>query len=447
MGFCEMCGKVKMAMEVAADSNRSLPAALGRFLQFEQRNLWRAQRFRNSVGDAWSNSGWLPERGKIFRVPCFRVQRRYLFSCEWGCDARAVIEMSSGSGPNSCVLFPIHPAELSRYAEFLSRVGALEAPAEEVRLLGTPTSSPRTLLMWPEGRADRAFFGKLSVNSRLLGDRTLTRRKVAISVGLSHLVQECMGQLPAGISFFEEPVGMTPRMLDSGVVFRSVPNQIRDGAIVAPLFALMGGEACSPVLLGLIRGNRSAAFEALEEVLLSKFARLWVDLVFDFGLILEAHGQDLLLELSPTLVPLGNLYYRDFEGLTVDWALRRAKGLREVALPHAFEWFSSYETWGYPLFQLISIKMRTSLFDYFHLFLAELEVALQEWRATGMMVDHKIRQGDLTSLFSKYLRKAIHEKFGMRESEQYDIHLNLTRFSKFLMRVRSEIMGSSITPG
>jgi hypothetical protein len=332
--------------------------------------------------------------------------------------------------------------ELHRYTEFLARAHALEAGEQGLRLWATPTSSTRTLLAWPAGEPGRAFFAKLSLHSRLFGDRGLTRRRIAASVGLSHFVQQCRNDLPSGISYFPETYGLSPRWMgDNGTLFRSLPEDVQGGLVPAPLFALMGGSMEHPPLfVELVRRYGARAFEVLDEVLLAKFAVLWVDLVFDFGLILEAHGQDLLLMLSADLAPVGGFCYRDFEGLTVDWALRRARGLREPSLPHTFEWFSTYETWGYPMYQLVSNKIRISLFDYVHLVLAQLESAVREWQERGVIAGNKVGEGDLTFRFSRYLRRTIEWKFGMKEAEEYNIHSHLTRFVKFLMQVRREVM-------
>jgi hypothetical protein len=237
-----------------------------------------------------------------------------------------------------------------------------------------------------------------------------------------------------------------PRLRSGGgAVYRSIPTEIRNGSVVpAPLFALIGGGGVhTPLLLDWMAKGRVDARAILEQILLEKFAGLWVDLVFDLGLILEAHGQDLLLGLSQDLIPLGGFYYRDFEGLTVDWALRRARGLPEVSLPHTCEWFSTYETWGFPLYQLVSQKLFVSLFDYTHLVLAEVEAAVRGWQSNGVMTGEKVCEGELTCLFSRYLRQAIENKFGMREIQDYNIHSHLTRFVQFLMEVRKEVMQSS----
>lgn len=428
---------------VSECGSRGLLSSLEGLMRFEQCNLWRPERFRDPAVRAEFAGGYLPEGRTIFRLPCFLIPRQHLYIYGDQKDASVGLADENGHGPRNSAVFPIHPGELEHYTGVLTSGGAWNAERHGLRLWATPTSSVRTVLAWPDGRPDRAFFAKLSLHSRLLGDRRLPRRKVASSVGLSHFVCECSSELPPGVHCLSEPFGLTPRtMPESGVLFRSIPKEVMDGSVVvAPLFALMGGNAENPpVLLQLMEKQRAGALEVLEEILLARFAKLWVDLVFDHGLILEAHAQDLLLALSPDLVPTGRFYYRDFEGLTVDWALRRVRRLREPELPHAFEWFSTYETWGHPRFQLVSNKMFISLFDYLHLMLAELETALREWQASGVVTSAKVREGELTFLFSRYLRQTIREKFGMSEAEEYDIHSKLNRFVKFLMQVRRAVL-------
>lgn len=421
-----------------------LPVALQKFLMFEQRNLWKPERFRLARNVNQFDPQYLPEQGRMFQIPCFRLKHKYVYfegERDW---VNRALNISGHDGPETDTLFPIHPAELGYYEKFLRDSCARNAAEDGLRLIGTPTSSTRTLLVWPDLQPERAIFTKLSLHSRFLGDRTLPRRKVAGSVGLSQLFQQISGTLPAGIGHFREPCALVPRrMQDSGVVFRSIPDEIiHDGVLVAPLFALIGGSDHHPaLLLRVLEGGRVRLREIVEAVLLEKFASLWIELVFDHGLILEAHGQDLLLSLSEDLMPVGRFYYRDFEGLAVDWALRRARSLPEPeSVPYAFEWFHTYETWGYPLYQLVSMKIWTSLTDYVHLFLRELETALLEWQANGVLAKDTFEAGEVTLLFSRCLRRVVREKFGLREAEEYDIRHQLNRFVKFLMQVRREVM-------
>jgi len=252
--------------------------------------------------------------------------------------------------------------------------------------------------------------------------------------------------MPPAVAWFPETLAMVPRLMpEGGLIIRSIPMEMKEGSVVpAPLFSLMGGSGSDPpLLLQMLGQDAELARSVVTEVLLAKFAGIWVDLVFGMGLMLEAHGQDLLLALSKDMVPCGGFYYRDFEGLTVDWGLRRARGLSEgPSLPHSCDWYETYETLGYPLHQLVSWKIRTSLFDYICLVLAELDLAAVEWRTRGLMPSGEKWEGELTMLFSRHLRKAIRERYGMREDREYDIHRDLSRFVKFLMRVRSEVLQS-----
>lgn len=434
-----------MSLEAAPEAlTRELGWSLNRFLVFEQRNLWNPKRLRAATGDPEFDERYLPESCAVFPVPGFWVLRKHLYVYgNQKCRASGPFS-ARGGGPDEPVLLPIHPAERLRHEEFLRRVKAVDAAAEGLRLLGTPTSSTRTLLVWPMGQPELAAFVKFSLHTRLFGDRTLQRRKVAGSIGLSRLVDESGGALPRGLSCFPESLGVVPRQMpDNGVIVRSIPDEIKRGAVVpAPLFALMGGDPTHrPVLLEVMGREGAEGLEELAALLFARFAEIWVDLVFSLGLILEAHGQDLLLALSRDMAPLGHLYYRDFEGLTVDWNLRRSMGLAEpMPMPHAHDWYDTYETWGYPKNQLVSWKMRTSLYDYLYFVLAELGSAVKDWHASGIMAGPPPWQEELTLVFSRNVRQVIYERFGMRETHEYDVSKDIIRFVTFLMVVRREVI-------
>jgi hypothetical protein len=412
---------------------------LRRLLETEQRNLWKIDAVRAAGYVGSFDSRYLPESGVVFPVPYVRVRRERLY-------VYGGFASQGADGRDGEVVFPIHPAQLRDYARMLDGARTDSVRDAGPRLIGTPTSSVRTILAWPEEQPERAAFVKLSLRSAVLGDRRLSGRKVASSIGRSQFVLGCQSELPAGLQYFPETLGLVPRqMSDSGVIFRAIPEELMNGSVLlAPLFSLMGGSTNHPPLvLRLLESGDSSIREFIEEILLSKFAKIWVDLVFDHGLILEAHAQDLLLAFSPELVPLGSFYYRDFEGLTVDWALRRARGLPEPrSLPYAFDWFLAYETWGYPRYQMVSTKMRVSLTGYVDLVLGELESALLEWQARGIVRGEKFEQGELTRLFSRYLRKWIQEKFGLRDESDYDIRHQRSRFIRFLMQVRMKVMSA-----
>jgi IucA / IucC family len=427
-----------------ADLSGEVPNHLRAFVRFEQENLWKPERFRLPGKEMELGREYLAETGAVFRLPSFWIKRKHLYvygqqgwiSREW--------QVMRGAGPEDRALFPIHPAELVRCQQTLVDAKAEDAALGGIELLATPTASGRTLVAWIHGQPGSASFVKASLKRGVFGDRRLRREVVARSVGLSAMVQRVQPNLPPGMSYLHEPLGLVPRrMPDGGVLFRILPREVADGSVIpAPLFALMGGRGGrQPLLLELIGRDRGLARHFVEEVLLRKFARIWVDLVFDWGLILEAHAQDLMCALSRDGIPTGQFYYRDFEGLAVDWELRRIRGLGETTeLPNEWQWHTTYDTWGYPLYQMVSTKLKLSLRNYVNLFLAELESALMEWQANGALNGFEVGQHELTSSFSDHLCNAMKEKFGSCGSPDCNLRDNLAGFVKYLMKVRMEVM-------
>ena len=160
-----------------------------------------------------------------------------------------------------------------------------------------------------------------------------------------------------------------------------------------------------------------------------------------FGLLLEAHAQDLMLALSPNLAPLGTFFYRDFEGLQVDWELRRARGFPDAtALPLAWRGYDAYATWGHPHTQLIWYKLHISLFDYLHFVLHELDRALHDWHRRGLINGPEFGNDLLAQVFSHHLLLAIHEMFGVRMDARINVYRHLNRFLIDLLRLRRDLI-------
>lgn len=421
-----------------------LPASLQKLLAFERFHLHKPDWYIDSSRDLAFDARYLPHNCGAFELPCYWIERRHLYV--FGSQQRAYDEFGfmAGKGPKDSVLFPIHPTSLAQYSELLTKVRARDAQREGLRIWAVPTASTRTFLAWPDGAPEQALFVKTSLHSKIVGDRRLYRWKVARSVGLSTLVHDSLASLPAGLSYFPETLGLVPRkMPDSGVIVRSIPQEIKqDRLLVAPLFALMGGGAAA-LFVTMVEQQRVQPLEFLEEVLCNRFARLWLEMTLRFGLILEAHGQDLLMTLSPNLAPLGGFYYRDFEGMQVDWELRHGLGLlTPECLPNAQAWDETYATWGYRYGALVWYKLRTSLFQYLRLVLHELGLMLRQWRQSGLMRGVSLTEEDLSAMFSRRMMSALEELFGVQVGAHYAIDRSLNRFVLLLVRLRRDFLNA-----
>jgi hypothetical protein len=419
-----------------------LPTSLRKLLTFERFHLHKPELIFRKAGELAFDSRYLPHNCGAVQLPCYWIERRHLHAFGSWQPAVDELDLSSGNGPHDSLLFPIHPAAAAHYAGFLEKVRARDAARDGLRVWAVPTSSTRTFLAWPDGAPERALFVKTTLDSKVVGDRRLYRWKVARSVGLSQLVHDSLAALPADLSYFPESFGLVPRQLaDSGVIFRSIPRELKDdGLLVAPLFSLMGGGAAA-LFPSMVEQGRVQPLEFLEEVMCDRFARLWLQMTLQFGLILESHGQDLLMTLSHDLTPLNRFYYRDFEGLQVDWELRHALGLRSPEpMPNAQAWYETYATWGHRYGALVSHKLRISLIQYLRLVLRELGLMLREWHRTGLMPRLQMTEDDLTAIFSRRMMVALREQFGVCVGAQYNIEHSLNRFILLLIKLRRELL-------
>lgn len=426
-----------------------LPSSLRTLMELERFHLHRAELFQDVSRDPQFDTKYFPQNCAAFKLPCFWVRRKYLYVYGSQTAGSGELELFGGQGLSERVLFPVHPTSLDHYRGFLAAVGAQDASKEGLCIWGVPTSSTRTLLAWPDEMPEQALFIKTSLHSPIFGNRRLYRRGVACSVGLSNVVQRSLQSLPAGLGYLPESVGAVPRsMQDSGVIFRSLTQEVKSGScIVAPLFSLLGGdERHPPLFLVILERSGMSPEQFLEEVLCAQFARLWLQMALHFGLMLESHGQDLMLVLSPDLVPLGRFYYRDFEGLQVDWDLRRQRRFAEPThLPHAWAWRETYATLGYRYSDLIWWKLLNSLHLYLRFVLDELDILLREWQGRGLIRGTSFEKDSVTATFSRHMMKAVEEMFGVPVGAEYNIRHSPNKFVIFLMKLRRELLAASRT--
>jgi hypothetical protein len=424
-----------------------LPQSLQRLSAFERFNLYKPGRFYDLALDPAFDGRYLPHNCGAFSLPCFWVLRKYLYL--YGCHQECLNALNSWVGYtySDRLLFPIHPLSLRHYERFLSAVGARRVE-DDLKILAVPTSSVRTLLAWPSHAPERAVFLKTTLlPSPIFGDRRLVAAKIAYSVGVNKVLEESAPSLPRAIAFLPESAGFVPRtMLDMGVIIRSIPQEILDSRLlVVPLFSLSGGsENNQPLLPGVIARSGMQPLEFVDDVLCSQFAKLWLDLTMRFGLILEAHGQNVMLALSPDLATLGRFFYRDFEGLMVDWRLRQARGLQQpLDMPYAWSWHEAYGSMdaGTPHVELVWWKLWMSLYAYLHYVLDPLNRSLQEWRAIGIIGGGPIADDELTLRFSRHMVRAVEDMFEVPCRYDANIYRSLKQFLIVLLKLRRCLFG------
>lgn len=436
-----------LAESIEENVIEQLPPALGDWMALERLHLHKPTIFQSTARDPAFDVRYFPQNCRPFLLPCYWVPRTHLHVRGAQPPAADQLSFLAGESSHERVLFPMHPSAVEEYRTFLSETEARDAVSDGLCIWALPTSSTRTLLVWPDGAAHQAVFIKTSLHSPIFGDRRVSRMKVGRSIGLSKVVTDSHSQLPGTLHFLPEIIGFSPRRTpDSGAVVRLVPREIVDGRVrMAPLFALLGGsQGHEPLLPTLVERSGMEPMRWVEQVLCASFAPLWLEMALRHGLILEAHAQDLLLGLSADGMPSGHFYYRDFEGLQVDWELRRGNGWPAPHdMPNAWAWRETYGTWGYRYCDLLWYKWRISLFDYLHFVLHETESSLREWHQRGLIRGPACAEDELTEIFSGYLFTALEQMFNVRVGPPYNVYRFLNRFLILLAKLRKQALGIS----
>jgi len=409
---------------------------LQRYINFDRFNAyWPTPRGR-VLGPGGFDARYLPENCAVFELPCYWIHRRHFYV--YGSFGNRHPWMAAA--PSEHLPFAVHPCELNHYAAFLASVSARLTARDGLRFWALPSSSTRTLLFWPDGEPQQVAFAKTTLTGRAFGERLIHRHNAAANVALSNLVLSVDPPLPTGFDCFPEYASLVPRALpDSGVIFRALPAVMHDECfVVAPRFALIGGDERSPPLyLQMMARFGEQAAERLEYLLCDRFAALWLELFVRRKLILEDHSQNLLGAFTDDLFPIEHTLYRDFEGLTVDWDARLSQGLPIDPLPHAWEWFRAYQTWGHCGSQLIAWRIRNSLRCY-HRFLSALEDQISAWYDIGKLGGRRPAANALTARFERALLDGARERLGrLPINDQPHSLIGLVRV---LWRLRHELL-------
>lgn len=422
-----------------------LPNSLRTLAMLERFHLHLPEMFQRTSRDPSFDTRFFPQHCGVFQLPCFWVPSAslYLFGGRQQSDELSLFRETPARAE---AMFAVHPASLGHFKQFFDRVGARDVTDDSSRIWAVPTSSTRTLLVWPDGAPEKVLFIKTTLYSPIFGDRRLRTTDVARSTSLSALMEELRSSLPSSLDYLPERVGVVPRcMQDGGMIARSIPRMLKSDEILAvPLFALFGGGPVrTPLLLTILQNRGCEPLRFVEDAICAPFSRMWLHMWLKCGLLLEAHSQDLLIAFSTDLVPLQRFYYRDFEGVQVDWELRRSLGLSTPAeLPRAWCWEESDRptvAYGYSNWFLLY----TSLFHFVDAVVRQAELSLMEWRKLGLVSGPRVREGDVTGVFSSHMNAAVEEMFGAKWRPRYDACASPNKFVQELMRLRAELVSPS----
>jgi hypothetical protein len=210
-------------------------------------------------------------------------------------------------------------------------------------ILGAPTSSTRTLVFLEECPG---LMVKTHLNRRISRFiRRLSENSIYHSIQVTNELQKASTDpnLPHDFGFFAESAGIIYKDNRNdegwGCLIRerkAEPAKNWDGYAV-PLFSLYSLDSKSqedkPILIQLGDFLNRDPFDILIENVVEPLICGWAFIYLNYGLILESHGQNTLLEIDDNFLPR-RIIHRDFQSIPVDGEIRRSKGLRQIFDKH-----------------------------------------------------------------------------------------------------------------
>lgn len=213
------------------------------------------------------------------------------------------------------VLFLIHPESENYYAKLEFKA------AESEKFLAAATASSRSLLVWQESMPSKPFVAKLSLDAIIATtDRTISGKETAASIGVDRILGQ-MYDLPPSFSVFHEEFGAIPKGMErGGMILRSFPSVGDPNRLLVPFFsiAMTPADGSLPLALRMAKATGKDPRRFIIENIIEPFVEQWATLAIDHGVLMEPHGQNILLEVGSDLRPTGRIVHRDFGGFNID---------------------------------------------------------------------------------------------------------------------------------
>lgn len=292
----------------------------------------------------------------------------------------------------------VHPESESFYQSLTSKYHQAE-PA-----IARATASSRTVLMSFQHKPEILFFAKLSLNVNL-GNvvRTIPEAETAQSVGLSSYILNKAKKLGPEFKFIPETLGIIPKGWPrGGQIIRPIPPEVLKGQTrLLPLFSLTAPQKQGTILENMIRESGKDPYQFARESILIPFVKGWTEWAIEGALSMEAHSQNVLIEVDHRGLPTGVFHHRDMGGMNLDMSSPFVSSSELEKLPVFSELKGDYH-------QNFTAQAReTSLAVYFReRFLYNIDRELQK-------LDPNYVPGKLMKDLWIELQKSIHEYTGM----------------------------------
>lgn len=274
------------------------------------------------------NVNFTPESARVFELNGYWIPEQDLKTYESVHDPALLGGFHRTRNGKGEILFLVHPESENFYAKL-----GLEKMDREV-FLAAATASSRSLLVWREAAPEKPLIAKLSLDA-VIGtvDRTISGKETAASIGVDRLLGQ-MYDLPSTFEYFHEEFGAIPKGMErGGMILRSFPTSRNLKDILIPFFslAMTPADGSLPLVLRMAKAAGEDPRHFITEKIIRPFVAQWADLAIEHGVLMEPHGQNILLEVTSGLSPTGRIVHRDFGGFNIDLAYVKKQYLVSTA--------------------------------------------------------------------------------------------------------------------
>ncbi|NIA02562.1 MAG: hypothetical protein GWP15_04200 [Nitrospirae bacterium] len=222
--------------------------------------------------------------------------------------------------PKGKVQFPVHP--VNRDNESIPHIEEITShPLQEIAV--RPTSSTRTVFIEDETLAPHCL--KPHTDLRITRwRRHMESRKIAHAIAVTKIFENCrVFKEYLKVGFFPESLGavfgVSGAQKDWGFILREMQSQphLEHSYKMIPLNALYTpstkDRAADPLLVEMIVKSTKSPKDFLIEEIIQPLITGWIKIYLETGVLLEPHGQNVIVEIDEKSGEIIRFSHRDFD--------------------------------------------------------------------------------------------------------------------------------------
>lgn len=250
-----------------------------------------------------------------YEIPAYTVARQM---CKVFASHKAALDLVARYLPSAdTVVFPVHPVNLSNPS--IPHIHEVTSYPLLSSIQVRPTSSTRTVFVLDEALTPHCL--------KPHTDLTITRwrrhmeaRKVAHAVAVTKIFENAkvFSEYPK-VAFYPESIGVVYGGQDSkdwGFIIRQMQSYPprSESVQMTPLCSLyIGDSENAPILLDLIAKSGMNPREYILKELLLPILEGWAKIYLETGVLLEPHGQNVIVEIDSATQKIQRFAHRDFD--------------------------------------------------------------------------------------------------------------------------------------